>query len=97
MESSSRGSDTSVPVQMVLAVTSVNLHGLGASSANLSSAGPTVKFEMRQEGHRLQVANLSRKLNLSMPLAPTANASALCVGAPTEADVLALASTPNLK
>ena len=63
------GADTLGPVSIVLTVTSLNLHGLGASAArNASSAGATVTFEMRQAGERLVVSNLSKPLNLSLPL-----------------------------
>jgi hypothetical protein len=82
------GADPSEAVRLVLSVTSVNLHGLGVSSANLSSAGPTVKFELRQRSGPLAVHGLTTPMNLSMPLASTTNTSALCVGTPDEAAVL---------
>jgi len=83
----------SLPIDMLLYSSSVNLHDMiidgadesFATSANVTLSSPLISFSLRQGGKEIIVAGVQTPINITLPLKKGANTTDKCVGQPENA------------
>ena len=83
----------SLPVDVLLYSSSVNLHsiamdtadGAAAAAANVTMSSPLISFALRQGGREIGIKGTRSSINISVPLKAGANATGACIGKPANA------------